>query len=160
RSRLTLHVYTDTHDSRRRLQEDLTGLPGEVAARVRIAAPLPYCEALRTMHTMDALLLVNGDSATDAVFVPGKLYDYLMVRRPILFVGHPGEAGDIVAATSGQEWRCDGADRGRIADCLRRLIAGGRPPDLFSADFSTVDLSTADLFSAHLPTADDGPGSH
>lgn len=32
-------------------------------------------------------------------YIPGKLYDYLGAKRPILIFGHPGEASDIVEKT-------------------------------------------------------------
>jgi glycosyltransferase involved in cell wall biosynthesis len=51
-------------------------------------------EANRRMQGADVLLLlVNKDSER---YLPGKMFDYLAARRPVLAFGSPGEASDIV----------------------------------------------------------------
>jgi glycosyltransferase involved in cell wall biosynthesis len=104
RRSLHLHIYCDGFDSKALLEEDLAAMPDDVRAQVHRHDLLGYATAMRTMQAMDVLVLVNGPKATDAVFVPGKLYDYLMARRPILFVGHPGEASALVARATGDPW--------------------------------------------------------
>ena len=81
------------------------------------------------MRAMDALLLVNGPTAEDRIFVPGKLYDYLMARRPVLFVGEPGDASRIIEDCCGAEW----CSRHEELDKRVAQLAGlrtGRPADL------------------------------
>ena len=125
---LTLHVYCDAGDSARLLAEDLEGTDAAVAKRVQRHDYLDWTEALRTMHAMDALLLVNGSTQEDAVFVPGKLYDYLMARRPILFLGYPGDASGIVKEACGEAW-CFADRDPRLTESLRSLAAL-RPDDV------------------------------
>ncbi len=127
--RITVHVYSDARDSKELLAEDLAAVGGAVAARVIRHDYLPFAAALRCMQAMDALLLVNGPDPGDAVFVPGKLYDYLMARRPILFVGRSGDAADIVTRACGSD-SCFAHD---APEPLARAVAAlieKRPPEL------------------------------
>ena len=125
--KLVLHVYCDPLDSAQLLREDLAAVPDDIAENVHRHDYLSWTRALRTMQAMDGLVLVNGPYADDTVFVPGKLYDYLMACRPVLFLGHPGEAGDIVARTSGPEWCHDHRSPNSVAERLRSLL--DRPVD-------------------------------
>lgn len=127
----TLHVFCDANDSRRLLEEDLAATSPAVRERVVRADYLPFGVALATMRSMSALLLVNGKDADDAIFVPGKLYDYLMARRPILFVGNDGDAWRIVEQACGKQ-HCFTYPQ---AEALARAIAElhARPADLSPA---------------------------
>jgi hypothetical protein len=100
-----------------------------VAARVVRHDFLGYGEALRTMAACDALVLVNSPDPADQIFVPGKLYDYVMAARPVLFFGDHGDAWNIVADTSGVECCFTHGEPGRAAAWLRDLVALGRPAD-------------------------------
>jgi glycosyltransferase involved in cell wall biosynthesis len=102
---VTLDVYCDAQGSKDLLDEDLAAVPPSVAERVHRHEYVPYAEALSNMRAMSALLLINGNEPADNVFVPGKLYDYVMARRPILFIGNEGDAQRIVEDTSGSS-RC------------------------------------------------------
>jgi hypothetical protein len=55
---------------------------------------VPRPLALRIMREVDALLLIN-DPAVHR-YRPGKLYDYLAMRTPILVFGEGGEAAELV----------------------------------------------------------------
>ena len=78
-----------------------------------------------TQGAMHALALVNSPDERDVVFVPGKLYDYVMARRPILFVGAAGDASRIVEATGGSAF--DYADQAGLAAALRALARTDAP---------------------------------
>ena len=85
----------------RDLAADLAQVGSRVADRVVHREFVPYADALRSMRAMHGLVLVNSPDSRDSVFVPGKLYDYLMARRPVLFVGSPGDASHIVERCGG-----------------------------------------------------------
>lgn len=127
----TVHVYCDARDSKTLLEEDLAATTAAVRARVRRHDYVPFADALRAMRAMTALLLVNGAEAADAIFVPGKLYDYLMARRPILFVGREGDAWRIVAEACGAG-RCFGYDES-AAQAQAIAALAERPADLPAA---------------------------
>jgi len=146
RQQLRLHVYCDAQSSASLLAEDLEAVGPEVRALVERHDYLPYAQAQRAMQAMDALILVNGGEADDAVFVPGKLYDYLMARRPVLFVGYPGEASRMVERTTGSDWCHPYGETGAVAAGLQALLEG-RPADLPAEDAFAPAQSFAPLLS-------------
>lgn len=127
RAKLKLHVFCDPHNSATILEEDLQAVGGGVRDHVVRPERLGYVQALKTMRAMDALILVNGPEASDAVFIPGKMFDYLMARRPVVFVGHPGEASEIVGRTSGEDWVFVADDVAGVRGCLEKLLDGVVP---------------------------------
>ncbi|HAN30141.1 MAG TPA: hypothetical protein DCQ06_00955, partial [Myxococcales bacterium] len=69
------------------------GLP----SLLRWRTAMPYAEGLELLAGADALLLLAYGKETQ--FLPGKLYDYLLVRRPILTVASPSELTAIIDDT-------------------------------------------------------------
>jgi glycosyltransferase involved in cell wall biosynthesis len=128
-ARLTAHVWCDAAGSAGLLAEDLAAQPEAVRARVVRHDLLGFGEALRTMAACDALVLVNSPDPKDQIFVPGKLYDYLMARRPVLFFGERGDAWNIVAETSGEACCFTHEEPDRAAALLAR-IAADRPAEV------------------------------
>ncbi len=126
--RFRLHCFIGGGDSRRILQEDLARLDLGEPAWLAIHPLLPYGEALAAMRAMDALLLVNGATPGDRVFVPGKLFDYLMAGRPVLFWGGKGDASALVERISGEDWCFAPGEEERLGTFLERFAAGDRPP--------------------------------
>ncbi|MEC9048594.1 MAG: glycosyltransferase [Planctomycetota bacterium] len=121
---LRVEVYCDAGDSRALLERDLENAAPSVAVRVIRRDYLPYAQALAAMRAASALVLVNGQDPSDSVFVPGKLFDYVMARRPTLFVGGGGDARDIVAKTSGSAWCFEHGDANGLSDAIARLVEG------------------------------------
>ncbi len=119
---VTLHCFCDDRQSPPLLEEDLAEVGRAVASRARRHAFLPYAEALSAMRAMHALALVNSPDERDSVFVPGKLYDYLMSRRPVLFIGSPGDASTIVTDCGGRAFAY--GDHAALAATIGELTAG------------------------------------
>jgi glycosyltransferase involved in cell wall biosynthesis len=126
---LHVHVWCDAAGSASLLAEDLAAATPQVAARVTRHDFLGYGDALRTMAACDALVLVNSPDPADQIFVPGKLYDYLMAARPVLFFGDRGDAWNIVADTSGADACFTHEEPDRAAAWLEALVSHGRPAD-------------------------------
>lgn len=61
---------------------------------IEIKGFVSWEESINLLSHSDLLLLIVGEK--DEVFVPGKLYEYLGVRKPILGIGPDGEAKEIV----------------------------------------------------------------
>ena len=58
-----------------------------VRAYVQVHDPVPYKEALRLQATADVLLLLQWNNPADESNVPGKVFEYLAVCRPVLGLG-------------------------------------------------------------------------
>jgi glycosyltransferase involved in cell wall biosynthesis len=82
---------------------------------------VPHTRVLRVMAAADGLLLFYGHEYTSRASVPGKLYEYLRVGRPILAVAFPGGVEDLInQCRAGWVFRPDDVDG--IAAALARLI--------------------------------------
>lgn len=118
-------------DLRERVRVVFYGLPSQYVpamARdhgiedcVEVYQRVEHAEALRQQYSSDILLLLQHDSPTEQGNVPGKFFEYLGARRPILVLGYRhgvpatiiGERGAGVVTTDPEE----------IAGYLRRWIA-------------------------------------
>jgi len=100
---------------------------------IEICAPVPRREILRIERAADALLLCRWADPRDDGVIPGKLFEYIGARRPILAVGSTtGEATNIVREG---DFGVVSNTPMEIAETLRAWIAakrqaGGRLPDL------------------------------
>lgn len=70
----------------------------DLADVVRFVGPLPNAEARRLQREADVLLLVRNEGAGYEAMVPGKLYEYLAARRPIVAMVGTSEASGIARA--------------------------------------------------------------
>jgi glycosyltransferase involved in cell wall biosynthesis len=66
---------------------------------VRVTDGVPHAAALREMAEADVLLVFIGGGGAGADTMTGKLFEYIALRRPILLVGPPGPAADLVAGS-------------------------------------------------------------
>jgi hypothetical protein len=64
---------------------------------------LPHQEALHVAQTSSGLLLLQSESATQ---VPGKLFEYLQIGRPILAFIRPNSPAERLLERSGVPYRC------------------------------------------------------
>ncbi|USG64263.1 glycosyltransferase family 4 protein [Brevibacillus ruminantium] len=63
---------------------------------VRVLGNLPHKQALSLMKGADALLLIGDVSPDAGAYIPGKLYEYMGIGKPILSLNKPGEATGII----------------------------------------------------------------
>ena len=132
-------------------QEDL-----DLAAELGIAdlfehrTVLPYAEGISLVAGADLALLPSfGD---EPYFIPGKLYDYLLARAPILAASASPDVAQILAATR-LGWSHPGEDTEglarRIEDAVDARAAGRRlvDPDPTSLASLTTRAATAELAS-------------
>ncbi|MEJ8547782.1 glycosyltransferase family 4 protein [Brevibacillus borstelensis] len=63
---------------------------------VRVLGNLPHKEALGLMKGADALLLIGDVSPDAGAYIPGKLYEYMGIGKPILALNKAGEATGII----------------------------------------------------------------
>lgn len=68
---------------------------------VRLHGVVPRDAALAAQRSAQLLLLLRCEDAADSGFIPGKLFEYMASRRPIIALGGPpGAAPDLLAETS------------------------------------------------------------
>ncbi len=99
---------------------------------VKFLDPLPHADTLRSERAAHVLLLVkHADPRYDGL-VPGKLYEYIGLRRPILALAPPGEARDLVTSLRRGEVASP-ASVDEIERALRTMIAHHRAGRLDTA---------------------------
>jgi hypothetical protein len=112
---------------------------------VEIRDKIPRPEILRLERQVDVLLECRWvDPAGDGV-IPGKLFEYIGARRPVLSIGSlTGEAAQIVRA---EKLGLTSNDASEIAAWLRELLNAksktGRVPDIESATAKDYRWETA-----------------
>ncbi len=112
--------YPGRSDNRRLVRE--LDLEDEVYA----VGSLGHRAVLELMARADGLLLVGDDTPGAGDYIPGKIYEYLALGKPVLGTQARGEARDILEAT-GRAYLCDPGDPEGAVAVLRSFLAS--PPD-------------------------------
>jgi len=72
----------------------------ELAPYVKLKGYVSHAQALRRQRASQVLLLVEIDSEETRGIIPGKLFEYMAAKRPVLAVGPEGwDAGKIIEKT-------------------------------------------------------------
>lgn len=99
---------------------EAAGLGGRIERTGRVS----HDEAMRLMQAARVLLLPINDTPNMAGILPGKLFEYLSVGRPILAVGPA--TGDVVRVLGNAHLRLDRepapADTARVAELFRSPV--------------------------------------
>jgi glycosyltransferase involved in cell wall biosynthesis len=129
-----------------------------VADLVKISGYLGKKESLSRTEQCDVLFLPM-ESPTDygnPLFIPGKAYEYMAMRKPILALAKPCDCIDILSP-SGLMIRFDPADETGIADWLHAVIVDRSKllvqPDsayIEQYSFKNVTAKVADVFDELL----------
>ena len=90
---------------------------------VRVHGFMPHHEAVALMRSADLLFLPLHGLApgSRATIVPGKTYEYLAAKRPIIATVPEGDARDLLSAADGVLLAPPG-DAGRLADVLAQAV--------------------------------------
>ena len=105
-----------------RQSRKLRSLP---AGLVTMRGQVPYRASLQLARDAAALMVIDAPSATDSVFLPSKLIDYIGVRRPVWAITPPGTVADLVAEWAGGSHTCaDPAHPATVASMLESGIEG------------------------------------
>lgn len=68
---------------------------------VQLEGYIPHTEAIAMQRTANVLLLLEIDSPATRSIIPGKLFEYLAARRPILAIGPAGsDIEEIITSTA------------------------------------------------------------
>ncbi|MBV9083939.1 MAG: hypothetical protein JOZ62_14775 [Acidobacteriaceae bacterium] len=95
---------------------------------------LPRPEAVHVAQTSDALILVQPHSA---IQVPGKLFEYIQIGRPVLALVPPDSSIERLLANSGVSYVCayTGASQPAFEEALLKFFALDSEPKPPSAWF-------------------------
>jgi glycosyltransferase involved in cell wall biosynthesis len=110
---------------RESVNDELVALGG-LGGNVTFAPPVGHVEVLAEMAGAGALLLLEAGEPEGSLITPGKLFEYLASRRPILAVVPPGPAADLVRATRAGEVVAP-HDAAGLAAVLERWLVDGPP---------------------------------
>ena len=92
RNRVAVEFFGDAGD-------DVLGLARRhgIEDRVTVEPAVPYRRSLELQMTADVLLLLQWSDKRDEGNLPGKIFEYLYARRPILFIGYEhGAAAELI----------------------------------------------------------------
>jgi hypothetical protein len=117
---------------------------------VVLSSAAPYQTALREAASADALVVVDADADGASMFLPSKLIDYLMLRKPVLGITPAdGASADLLHRLGFQTAAPNDADA--IEARIRELVAAWKsgtldvPPqfDAVAAGYDIVRTSAA-----------------
>lgn len=71
-----------------------------ISSIVNIHGKITHEEVLQNQMNSDVLLLISWMSESEKMFIPGKVYEYIACRKPILSIGYPeGSLNDLIVKT-------------------------------------------------------------
>jgi len=115
---------------------------------VRIVGNLPHKEALQLMKAADFQLLIGDVSADAGAYIPGKLYEYMGIGKPILALNMAGEATEIIQRFElGQV--ANPTDKLEIKEAFYRLYQDWKAKEEATSDDG--DRRSADFFERVKP---------
>ena len=67
---------------------------------VKIGGKISHEEVLKKQLASDVLLLISWDNEKEKMFIPGKIYEYFALQKPVLSIGHKeGSLKDLIQET-------------------------------------------------------------
>ncbi len=87
---------------------------------VEVLGPLPHRRALSLMAGADALMMIGDTAPTAGEYIPGKIYEYMALGKPVVGTLLPGEARDILEST-GESHLADPDDVSLLGEHLVQL---------------------------------------
>jgi glycosyltransferase involved in cell wall biosynthesis len=130
-----LELVQEVPEVRQRVRVNIIGYPDDEVARysqeehlkgiVTVRGLIGHHDALRAMRSSDCLLLFYGDPYTSRVCVPGKIYEFLRVGRPVLAVSVEGGLKRIVEQAHAG-WILHPNDVAGIKQALKEIALGSR----------------------------------
>lgn len=138
---LTSLALTDVVQPFGRLEFDpATGLSG----RARV---------MQRMQTVDALLMLHGDTAECPQYIPSKLYEYFWARRPVLACTHQNPQLDALVLAHGG-WVAPSTDAAAVEAALEAVVERWRAGPL--PDVTVPPVTVADAVRQIVGAVDDG----
>ncbi|WP_413826922.1 glycosyltransferase, partial [Methanobrevibacter sp. UBA313] len=72
----------------------------DLKSTLNIGGFIPHEEVLEKESKSDILLLISWNNPKEQMFIPGKVYEYLALKKPILSIGYKqGSLKDLITET-------------------------------------------------------------
>jgi len=113
----------------------------ELTSLVEIGGYLDRSESYKKLLSCDVLFLPLESSGRDQrpLFIPGKLYEYLRTRKPVLALAEESDCVEILRE-SGLGIICSPFDSEHIADTLAYLVSNKRElPNLYAPNNDVIE---------------------
>ncbi|MEX1138013.1 MAG: glycosyltransferase [Bacteroidota bacterium] len=85
----------------------------QIRQSVKLVPYLPHAESIKELLRSDALLLIVDNATGSEEIVPGKVYEYLGARLPIIALAPEGAVAELIRETR-SGFVADGSDLGKI----------------------------------------------
>ena len=95
RNRFLLEYYGGVTDEIKTKMEQLIN-EYQLNEEIRFLRDVPYTESKEIQVSADVLLLIVDTGETTSGVIPGKLFEYIAARRPILCIAVPGATSEII----------------------------------------------------------------
>ena len=67
---------------------------------VKIGGKIPHSDVLKKQLMSDVLLLISWNNEKEKIFIPGKIYEYFALKKPVLSIGYKeGSLKDLIEET-------------------------------------------------------------
>ena len=116
--RLVLHGYIAPE-----LQREVEGV-----ASIDVLPPSSWTEAVERMRAADVCVITQSRAVGDATAIPGKVYEYLALGRPVLCISDGGATEQLLRRLGADTLLARLDDPASIDNALGRIFAGRLPP--------------------------------
>ncbi|WP_297982520.1 glycosyl transferase GT4 family protein [uncultured Methanobrevibacter sp.] len=94
-SKISIEFYGD------RGNLDEIGMKYGLSDILKIGGRISHDEVLKKQADSDVLLLISWNDEKEKIFIPGKLYEYFALRKPVLSIGYKeGSLNDLIKETN------------------------------------------------------------
>ncbi len=101
----------------------------KVVANTVINGYIPHTEVIKKYNESSCLLLLLNKTKNSKGHIPGKLFEYLAAKRPILFLGDVnGDAAKIIENTKSGKI-CSFSDKDKIRESIEQLFYSSTFPE-------------------------------
>jgi glycosyltransferase involved in cell wall biosynthesis len=118
--RLVLHGYT-APELRREVDD---------VASIDVLPPSSWAEAIEQMRAADVCVITQSRAVGDATAIPGKVYEYLALGKPVLCISDGGATEQLLRRLGADALVARLGDPASIDTALGRIVAAELPPPI------------------------------
>ena len=89
---------------------------------VKVLPAVPQRKAFSFLKGSQIAMLFGQSGSTELASIPGKSFEYMGLRKPVLAIGTGEEACSIIEAGGCQIWRAEADNIKKIADAIKQIV--------------------------------------